>query len=138
MSDGLDVTRIATDSAMAVLIWLVQLIIYPAFHSIESARFTEWHRKYMKTISIFVIPLMLMQAGCIGLQLREKPDAATLAAAGSVLLAWLITFGISAPCHRQLQHEGKDETVIRRLISTNWLRTACWSLTWLLGHFGTA
>jgi hypothetical protein len=87
----------------------------------------------MNTISLFVIPLMMLQATCIGLQVHQQIDVGSLLAAGSVLTAWGITLAISAPCHQRLQREGKDETVISQLISTNWLRTACWSLAWLAG-----
>ena len=133
MNPLLDTVRTAADSAMLSLIWLVQLIIYPAFYYIESGRFMEWHRKYVTAIGLLVIPLMLIQAGCIGLQLVQQADAAHLLAAAAVAAAWIITFAISAPCHRRLQQAGHDANIIRRLIATNWLRTACWSLTWMLG-----
>ena len=44
-----------------MLILLVQLIIYPAFHNINVEVFSEWHHSYMQKISIIVGPLMLIQ-----------------------------------------------------------------------------
>lgn len=136
MSELHEGIRITVDSAMFILIWLVQRIIYPAFYSIEPDRFKEWHHKYMRAIAFFVIPLMLIQAACIALRLYLDPHTADIAAAGAVLAAWLVTFGISAPCHRKLQLIGRSEAVIARLIATNWWRTACWTLAWVLGLFG--
>ena len=132
MNEVIEVLRICSDSAMLVLIWLVQLIIYPAFRSIEPDVFAAWHRRYVRTIALVVIPLMLIQASCIVLQLMHAPNASLITSAGAVLTAWLVTFGISAPCHRKLQTAGRNEPMIQRLIATNWLRTAGWSLAWLM------
>ena len=133
MNEALDSVRSVADSAMLILIWLVQLIIYPAFRSIEPAMFRNWHHRYMTTISFFVIPLMLLQAVCIGLQLYYFRNPLTLAAAAAVITAWLVTFSISAPCHQQIQKEGPEQDVINRLLFSNWIRTACWSFAWLTG-----
>ncbi len=66
------------------------------------------------------------------------PESRTLAAAGLLLLVtiWLSTFFVQVPCHRALER-GFDARVHRRLVSSNWIRTAGWSLRaavalWLL------
>ena len=133
MTETLYSIRLVADSAMLMLIWLVQLIIYPAFYSIPSELFPDWHSRYMRTISIFVIPLMITQAACIGMQLLHDSSLIDLMSGIAVLGAWLVTFTISAPCHQRLQRDGKQADIIRRLITTNWFRTACWSIAWLLG-----
>ena len=56
------------DVALAMLLWLVQLVIYPAYLSIDKKQFPAWHHRYMRTISFVVIPLILAQALCIGFQ----------------------------------------------------------------------
>ena len=61
MMEGLQTARLIVDSGMCVLIWMVQLIIYPAFHAITSARFS-WHGEYMQAIGTIVMPLMILQA----------------------------------------------------------------------------
>ena len=50
MMEGLQTARLIVDSGMCVLIWMVQLIIYPAFHAITPARFSSWHSEYMQAI----------------------------------------------------------------------------------------
>ena len=111
------------DFAMFVVIWLVQLIVYPVFHQVETSGFVAWHRGYCNKICLFVLPLTFAQ-------LIEAASASffvgnTLAWVKlcTVLIAWSVTFLASAPCHRKLAVGGKDSTVIRRLIFTNWIRT---------------
>ena len=56
MTEYLPVIRIAVDAALAVLILLVQLIIYPSFHVVADDGFSAWHRKYVNTIGFVVMP----------------------------------------------------------------------------------
>ena len=133
MNEYLPVIRTAVDAAMAVLILLVQLIIYPAFHAIGDDIFTAWHRKYVTAIGFIVIPLMLIQAICIGAQLLTVASWSTVLSAAAMLGAWIVTFTLSVPCHRKLEHQGKDPETIARLIRTNWLRTACWVIVFAAG-----
>jgi hypothetical protein len=44
-----------------------------------------------------------------------------------VFIVWLSTFGLQVPIHNQLQ-TGKEDLLIKRLVTTNWIRTAAWSL----------
>ncbi len=133
MNEYLPVIRTAVDAAMAVLILLVQLIIYPSFHAIADDMFASWHRRYVEAIAFIVIPLMLVQAGCIAVQLFTVVDWANILSATATLGAWIVTFTVSAPCHRRLQHEGKTPEIITRLIYTNWLRTGCWIIVFAAG-----
>lgn len=130
------VALIAVSLALAVLIWLVQLIIYPSFHHLDRERFVAWHLRYTGLITWIVLPLMLGQVGLLGLLLATDPApaAALWAQAPLVALAWLATFIFSVPAHGRLQ-QGKDDRQIAWLVSTNWIRTAAWTmcvpLSWL-------
>jgi hypothetical protein len=117
---------------LVVLIWLVQLVIYPAFAVIATDRFVAWHAGYTRAITRVVGPLMLAQAALlIGLAARDRRVPVMLAL-GMVGVAWLATAGIAVPLHGQLQALGHDPALIERLIRTNWIRTASWSLAFLL------
>jgi hypothetical protein len=133
MNEYLPAIRIAVDAGLVILILLVQRIIYPSFHAISDDIFPSWHRRYVSAIGYIVIPLMLMQAGCIAMQLLDAADWGNLLSAAAMLGAWIVTFTISAPCHRRLQHRGKDPEIITRLIHTNWLRTGCWIVVFVAG-----
>lgn len=56
----------------------------------------------------------------------DTADGRNKLSASVALGAWIVTFTLSAPCHRKLQHNGKDPEIIARLIHTNWLRMVCW------------
>lgn len=125
--------RFAADIAMAMLIWLVQLVIYPAFRAIVPDRFSDWHHQYMKTISLIVVPLMLLQAVCHGLLTVLEPSLMQWIANAALAGAWVVTFTFSVPCHQTLQQSGYRIETINRLTRTNWLRTLFWSLALLMG-----
>ena len=50
-----------------------------------------------------------------------------IVAGGLVLVVWCSTFTLQVPIHKRLQ-AGKDKSKIKRLVSTNWIRTIAWSL----------
>ncbi len=65
----LDLIRLICDTGLFVLIWMVQLIIYPSFIFYEPKDLYKWHSKYTKRIAFIVIPLMLGQLLTVFLQL---------------------------------------------------------------------
>ena len=125
--------QFAADTAMAMLIWLIQLVIYPAFRVVDRDAFHDWHLNYMKTISCIVIPLMLLQALCHGILMVLNPSAMQWIASGAILGAWIATFTLSVPCHQRLQQAGFERDTVNRLIKTNGVRTVFWSLPFLSG-----
>lgn len=57
------------NSGLLVLIWLVQIIIYPGMHGWNRESFSKQHKGYSLRISLIVVPLMLAQAGLAAQQL---------------------------------------------------------------------
>ena len=49
------------DFGLLVLIWMVQLVVYPGFKYYQRERLLEWHARYTSRISYIVGPLMLGQ-----------------------------------------------------------------------------
>jgi hypothetical protein len=118
---------VAVSTGMTVLIWLVQLIIYPSFQHIRPEVFVAWHRAYTGLIAVVVVPLMVGQAGLVAWRMIDgRHDPATLALAAAVAVAWAATALWSVPCHDRLQR-GHDPAIIRRLVRTNAVRTAAWT-----------
>ena len=121
-------------SGLLVLIWTVQLVIYPSFKHVSPERFVDWHYRYTGLITWVVAPLFLGQiaAGCWLVWDRSSTPVSPSEAAFLILcgLGWVFTFAYSVPCHRELQ-KGPSEAKIRRLILTNGLRTAAWSAAWI-------
>lgn len=119
------------NAGLLVLIWLVQVIIYPGMHNWVTSNFSELHRAYTRRITLLVVPLMLAQAA-LGLQVAmSSPGILPVLQLILIAFVWGVTAFISVPLHRRLS-TGHDEQVIDRLINTNWLRTTGWSLVSLL------
>jgi hypothetical protein len=125
---ALMIANIALGWGLLVLIWLVQIIVYPGFRHIPPEGFRDYHRWYTLRIGAVVTPLMLGEAMAAAAWLWTRPQAfpAYLSAA-AVVVVWGSTFGLQVPIHRRLQH-GKNDALIQRLVATNWIRTAAWSL----------
>ena len=122
---------LSIDFGMFLLIWLVQVIIYPAFRQINETNFIIYHRSYCNAIGFFVIPVMACQLIGTSAACFFSIDNLIWVKMLAVIGAWVVTFLTSAPCHRQLQ-AGKNAAVIERLIRTNWWRTFLWSLVFLV------
>ncbi len=119
--------HIAVSWGLLLLIWLVQVIIYPGFHRIAPGEFTDYHRWYVNRISMIVLPLMIAEVVLSAKWLLDAGAVVALASAFLVLIVWLSTFLLQVPIHNRLK-SGKDEMLIRRLVVTNWIRTVAWSL----------
>ena len=104
--------QLIVDSGLLILIWLVQIIIYPSFHYIDTREFKNWHMLYTRAISTIVVPLMLIQSGLeLYYALFEALRWWRLLLITAVFLS---TFILSVPCHRSLQDTGKNTAVIHR------------------------
>jgi glucose-6-phosphate dehydrogenase assembly protein OpcA len=111
-----------------ILIWLVQLIIYPGFRSIASEEFKTFHRWYVQRISSVVIPLMTAELILtVWWVLSDDYSVLSILTGVLILVVWLSTFALQVPIHNRLK-AGKAEGEIQRLVATNWIRTAAWSL----------
>ena len=129
-----ELTLVAVQSvssyAMFGVIWLVQLLVYPAFRLVPPEHWARLHAHHGTRISWVVIPLMLVELAS-ALFLLAAPPAALESLqpllAGCVALAWVSTFAIQVPLHQRLAR-GHDPRAIERLIQTNWIRTAAWTL----------
>ena len=120
--------NIAISWALLILIWLVQIIIYPGFRQIPAADFVNYHRWYVIRISAIVLPLMLCEAIItVGWLLFEVYSYFSVVSGFLIVIIWLSTFLLQVPVHNQLQ-SGKDDGGIKRLVLTNWIRTIAWSI----------
>ena len=120
--------NLAISWGLFVLIWLVQLIIYPSLHRIPSNEFSAYHIWYVKRISSIVFPLMIAELVMAAWWLNSESGSPIPAISGFlVFIVWLSTFALQVPIHNRLKN-GKDEVLIRRLVLSNWIRTLAWSL----------
>ena len=130
---GILQTHAAVSLALAAVLWMVQLVVYPAFRWIEPARFRVWHEGYTGAVTWVVAPLILVQTGGVVARFwfLERPELVWVLEAGCTLAAWAVTAFVSVPIHTRLQGELSPASrlaAMRRLVQTNWLRTLCWSV----------
>ena len=128
MSPILPYANLAVSWGLLVLIWLVQLIIYPGFHRISHEEFAGYHRWYVIRISSVVLPLMLAELIlAVSWILSDNYSSASVKSGFLVIIIWLSTSVLQVPIHNRLK-AGKEDKQIQRLVATNWIRTAAWSL----------
>jgi hypothetical protein len=128
MNPILPYANLAVSYGLLILIWLVQLIIYPGFHRISQDAFAAYHRWYVIRISSVVLPLMIGELILtIWWVLSDTYSSISLSAGFLVIIVWLSTFTFQVPIHNQLKR-GKNDNRIQRLVATNWIRTVAWSL----------
>ena len=121
----------SVNAGLLVLIWIVQIIIYPGMHGWDRDRFEVLHRDYVPRISCIAVPLILAQAALALWQAALAPNLISVAQVLLIGTVWGVTFFISVPLHKRLSG-GYDAQAVTRLIGTNWLRTIGWSLVSLL------
>jgi len=120
--------NVAVSWGLFILIWLVQIIIYPGLARIPSNDFVNYHEWYVTRITMVVLPLMICEILIAIAWFFLQDNLFYPIVAGSlVILVWCSTFTFQVPIHKSLQ-AGKDKSKIRRLVATNWIRTVAWSL----------
>jgi hypothetical protein len=122
--------NLASTGVMIGVIWFVQVVHYPLFAGVGAAGFCGYAVEHARRTTWVVAPPMLIELGTGLALLWRRPDMMPLtwAATGLVLLAvvWAATFGLAVPRHAELGR-GFDARAHRRLVRTNWVRTAAWT-----------
>ncbi len=122
--------QLAATWTMVGIIWFVQVVHYPLFarvdgpgsadYAVENQRRTTW-----------VVGLPMAVEGVTALWLFAAPPdglGRALPLVGLVLLALVLgsTVLVQVPAHARLA-DGHDPSVVRRLVTGNWVRTAGWT-----------
>lgn len=121
--------------AMTGLIWFVQLVHYPLMSRVPPGAFEAFEHEHVRRTTWIVAPLMLVEAFSCALLAAVLPSALTLAGAAALAIVWTSTFLVQVPLHGKLARAW-DDTTHARLVGTNWIRTAAWSVrgviaTWI-------
>jgi len=133
--DGCLIVHALATGLMAGVIWFVQVVHYPMFARVGRAAFADYEAIHQRRTTWVVLPTMLVELAAAVvlvwlLPVRGAADTlpGVLAWVGLGLLAliWLSTFLVQVPCHRGLAG-GFDAATHRRLVLSNWPRTAAWS-----------
>jgi hypothetical protein len=124
------VVHLAAVGYLTGLVWVVQLVVYPGFRLVGACPgWPAFHDAHSRAMGLAVGPPWAVQGATLAVLLLRRPDGVPL---WLVLLAALlglatvaVTLVWSVPLHGRLQPY--DDAAARRLLATNWLRTAAWS-----------
>ena len=129
--------QIGSTFPLVGLIWTIQCVHYPLFAHIDEVKFAAYHQHHTQRITWMVLPLMLVELASSVALLHWRPAGCTppepWLGLGLVACAWIATATLSVPAHNLLASK-KNDGAIRRLVSTNWVRTSAWTLRgiWLV------
>lgn len=121
------------DFGMCVVLWLVQLVIYPSFLKIEQSQLVACHKVYTFRVSFVIMPLMFGQLALASWSVTGDASIREWIAFAFVLVCWVLTFLVSVPLHRKIDQGDVSEATRQKLIQTNWPRTILWSQVFILG-----
>jgi hypothetical protein len=112
------------------VIWTVQVVHYPLMALVGEDRFRAYEAAHApRMAAVVMLPWVIQGITTVGLLLSPPagvPDRLVLAAAVTAAVPVLVTVVASVPAHAHLSL-GFDAAAHRRLVRTNWLRTAAWT-----------
>lgn len=128
---SLDTIALVIASGLLVLIWMIQLVVYPSFSYYNSESLVIWHKKYTNRFGPIVMPLMIGQLG-IGLyQVITAISTYTIVNFIIITLLWSSTFLQFVPIHDNIAKGKASETMLVSLVKKNWIRTVLWTILFL-------
>lgn len=128
---NVSILRLLFDFGLVILIWLVQLVIYPSFLFYSKEQLISWHRKYTVGISFVVIPLMFGQLIIAIIQLINGMTIYTISSMVLIILVWTSTFIQFVPMHNKIASGNSTTKVLYQLVKQNWLRTTLWTIIFI-------
>ena len=112
------------------LIWVVQIVHYPLFNLVQPDKYAKFEHEHIRKITwIVLVPMLLEVFTAILLCVYTPifiPKGLVIFGVLLVVLIWLSTFLLQVPCHHRLKLSF-DDSVHRRLVKTNWVRTWLWT-----------
>ncbi|MEZ5429343.1 MAG: hypothetical protein R2747_24050 [Pyrinomonadaceae bacterium] len=116
---------------MAGLIWTIQLVHYPFFSQVRAENFASFHASHTFWMGPLAVPAMIIELVTSVLLILFPPEMIDPVWLWAGLILTLVTWFSTAfwqiPLHRRLSG-GFDSAAQLRLVNTNWIRTAAWSL----------
>ncbi len=132
---NIEIARLIFDFGMLVLIWLVQLVIYPSFKFYQKQDLMQWHKLYVIKIAYVVMPLMIGQLSLAIVQTFTIFNLYHLVMLILIILVWISTFFQFLPMHNRVSFGEADSLILDQLIRKNWLRTSLLTVIFLVNLF---
>ena len=116
-------------SIMVGVIWVIQLVHYPSFRFTDREKYVSFQIFHMRNISFIVVPVMILEflSGLLLVLYHSNQESLLRISFILLLIIWLVTAMFFAQIHQKLS-KGYDETLVRNLVSLNWIRTLLWTI----------
>lgn len=124
------ILHMAATWAMVGFIWTIQLLQYPLMAEVPKDGFTRFEAVHQRRVTAVIAlfgPLEVVMAALVFLTVDAVPTWLSFGSGAVLAAIWTSTAFFYAPLHSRLAG-GFDARLHRRLVTTNWLRTAAWSL----------
>ena len=120
--------HLVATAALTGLVWVVQLVVYPSFRVIgPTPAWPAVHAAHTRAIGVAVgAPWAVQGLSLTGLLVRDGLTPLLVLTGLLALSTVVVTVTVSVPLHTRLAR-AYDDVVARRLVRTNWLRTAAWT-----------
>jgi hypothetical protein len=128
----LEIARVIIDFGAVVLIWMVQLVIYPSFVYYADKDLLKWHIPYTQRVTFIVAPIMFSQTGIIAYQTFTEFNYLNLLSAVICGSLWLLTFFEAVPLHHKIDMNQEVQATSQNLIRINKKRTALWTILFIV------
>ena len=115
--------------AMVGLIWVVQVVVYPAFREVPESAFAEYeraHQRRMVAVLALFAPLEIITGAIVFLAPGDVPRWLPFIAGAVLAALWAGTGAYFAPLHGRMA-DRYSRSDIELLIRTNWFRTIGWT-----------
>ncbi len=132
---NIEIGRLIFDFGMLVLIWIVQLVIYPSFKFYQKQDLMQWHKKYVIKIAYVVMPLMIGQLSLGIVDAFTTFSLYYIIVLILIVLVWISTFFQFLPMHNSISFGETNAEMLDQLIHKNWLRTVLLTLVFFLNLF---
>ena len=121
--------HLALASLMVGVIWVIQLVHYPSFRFTDREKYVSFQIFHMRKISFIVMPVMVLEflSGLLLVLYHSNHESLLRISFILLLIIWLVTALFFAQVHQKLS-KGYDETLVRKLVSFNWIRTLLWTI----------
>lgn len=120
---------------MVGLIWTIQVVHYPLFQRVGAASFPSYEAEHTRRMGWLLAGPASLEVSTAAALVWFRPSAVGLGlvlTAGVILAGlWVTTALRQVPLHRQLT-TAPTTAAIRRLVDSNWFRTAGWTLRGIL------
>ena len=127
--NGWLVANLAATAVMVGFIWTIQLLSYPMMAAVPRDGFATYEALHARRVVILlalIAPAEVVAAAGVALFVDDVPAWLSVGAGALLVAIWLSTALFFAPLHGRLG-AGFDPVLHRRLVASNWLRTAAWT-----------